>query len=106
MANALSELLPADRVWLLGEQMKLLIGDWVNQQGDVGIDLLYYLQEPTRILSEEIQRIDREHQRQIAELRAEIEALKQAIRAKETNTSTKPSPAPPPAQTNSVVASP
>lgn len=87
--NTLNQLPPMDRIWLMGEQMKQLVGDWVNQQGDIGVDLLYYLQEPVRILTEEMKRMDRDHQKditslqkEIASLRAEINSLKQAREAR------------------------
>ena len=95
--NALNQLPAMDRLWLMGEQMKQLVGDWANQQGDIGIDLLYYLQEPVRILTEEMKRIDGEHQKdvaglrkEIAELRAEIQALKKAQGAAWTNQAAAP----------------
>lgn len=95
--NALNQLPAMDRLWLMGEQMKQLVGDWANQQGDIGIDLLYYIQEPVKILTEEVQRIDREHQKdvaglqkEIAELRAEIQSLKKARGVVRTNQSAPP----------------
>jgi hypothetical protein len=82
--NTLAKLPATDRLWLLGEQLKQLVGDWVNQQGDIGMDLMFYLEEPVRILTEEVKRLDREHQKDmaslqkdIAELRAELQELKQ-----------------------------
>lgn len=102
--NTLSKLPPADRLWLLGEQLKQLIGDWVNQQGDIGMDLMFYLEEPVKILTEEVKRIEREHQKDvaglqndIAELRAEIQALKKAQGVARTNPASTP---PQPAATN------
>ena len=74
--NLVTRLPVHDRVWLMGEQLKQLIGDWVNQQGDVGLDLVYFLQEPTKILSDEVKRMETDHQKQINELRAEIQALR------------------------------
>lgn len=100
LTNALNSLLPTDKVWLLGEQLKQLVGDWVNQQGDAGLDLLYYLQEPAKLLSDEIKRIDREHAKEIAELRAEIQALKQAQGAARANRAAVPPPATKAASTN------
>ena len=89
-----------DRVWLMGEQMKQLVGDWVNQQGDVGLDLLYFLQEPTKLLSDEVKRIELDHQKEIADLRAEIQALKQSLGMPLTNLTTAPRPAAPASSTN------
>jgi hypothetical protein len=90
--NALNNLPAADRLWLLGEQLKQLIGDWANQQGDIGMDLMFYLEEPVKILTQEVKRIEREQrtevarlQKDIAELRAEIQALKQAQEIARTN---------------------
>jgi hypothetical protein len=106
--NALNKLPPTDRLWLLGEQLKQLVGDWVNQQGDIGMDLMFYLEEPVRILTEEVKRIDREHQKdvaglqkEIAELRAEIQALRQFQGGARTNSSGVPPPQSSAASTNS-----
>ena len=89
--NTLNQLPSMDRIWLMGEQMKQLVGDWVNQQGDIGVDLLYYIQEPVRILTEEMKRMERDHQKDITSLqkditslRAEINALKQTRDARPT----------------------
>ena len=99
--NLVAGLPVQDRVWLMGEQLKQLVGDWVNQQGDVGLDLLYFLQEPTKILSDEVKRMEQDHQKQIAELRAEIAALKAQLQpATRTNLAVpaRGGPAPPPAE--------
>ena len=74
--NLVAGLPVQDRVWLMSEQLKQLVGDWVNQQGDVGLDLLYFLTEPNNILGDEIKRMETDHQKEMAELRAEIQALK------------------------------
>ena len=99
--NLVAGLPVQDRVWLMSEQLKQLVGDWVNQQGDVGLDLLYFLTEPNNILGDEIKRMETDHQKEMAELRAEIAALKAQLQpATRTNLASpaRGGPAPPPAE--------
>ena len=100
--NLVAGLPVQDRVWLMSEQLKQLVGDWVNQQGDVGLDLLYFLTEPNNILGDEIKRMETDHQKEMAELRAEIAALKAQLQTTpRTNLATpaRGGPATPPAET-------
>ena len=100
--NAMSLLPPLEKVAWLQKELEFLFADWEDSLDDAAAGLLHLLSAPIQILSEELKRIELLHQQELAELRLELESLKQAQGSTQTNLASAPGLPPRPTATNQV----